>query len=306
MSAAVEAEGLTMKFGEFVAVDHVSFSVERGEIFGFLGANGAGKTTTIRILCGLLEPTSGTARVDGKDISAGRDPVKRVVGYMSQRFTLYNDMTVEENLDFTGALRRMEPAAVSRRKAELRELSGLEVPPAALVRNLPPGVKQQVALLASIFHDPAVVFLDEPTAGVTPASRARFWELIRILAGRGKTVFVTTHYMDEAEHCGRIALMRSGRIVALDSPSGLKRESFPLPVVEIEPTADAPGDWKARYFGDGRAGDLSPHGMRYHLAVRDSAAWEAVAPSLPASLQTREIPPSLEDVFMRVVEGDER
>jgi ABC-2 type transport system ATP-binding protein len=255
------------------------------------------------MLCGLLAPTAGAAWVAGADVRTEPDTVKSRVGYMSQKFTLYNDLTVEENLDFTGRLRRMGEDAITRRKVELREQIGLEAPVGALVRDLPPGVKQQVALAASIFHDPAVVFLDEPTAGVTPASRASFWRLIRRLADAGKTVFVTTHYMDEAEQCGRIVLMRAGRIVALDSPAGLKRGAFPLPVVEIEVGLHTPADWRARWFGDGRAGDLSPHGMRWHLAVRDAAAWAALAGALPASLKTREIPPSLEDVFMRVVEG---
>jgi ABC-2 type transport system ATP-binding protein len=300
---SVVADRLTMRFGKFTAVDDVSFSVNRGEIFGFLGANGAGKTTTIRMLCGLLVPTAGEARVAGASVRAESDTVKSRVGYMSQKFTLYNDLTVEENLDFAGALRRMDGEAITRRKAQMRELIGMDAHLDSLVRDLPPGVKQQVALTASIFHDPAVVFLDEPTAGVTPAARAAFWRLIRGLAGAGKTVFVTTHYMDEAEQCGRIVLMRSGRIVALDSPAGLKRSTFPLPVVELEAGDGAPEGWRERWFADGRAGDLSPHGMRWHLAVRDPAAWARVSAGLPSAIRQREIAPSLEDVFMRVVEG---
>jgi len=306
MIPAVEARELTMKFGAFTAVDRVSFRVARGEIFGFLGANGAGKTTTIRILCGLLLPTSGNATVAGRNLRDGLDPVKRAVGYMSQRFTLYNDLTVGENLAFTGSLRRMSRAALGRRTDVLFALTGFSLGCDVLVRDLPPGVKQQVALVNAMLHDPEVVFLDEPTAGVTPVSRARFWDLIRRIAAEGKTVFVTTHYMDEAEHCGRIALMRAGKIIALDSPGGLKRHAFRAPMIELDPGPNAPAGWRKRFFSDPGVGDLSPHGLRWHLAVRSGAAWARLARRLPASLRARRIPPSLEDVFMRLVEGAER
>ncbi len=303
---AVLAEGLTMKFGDFTAVDDVSFTVERGEIFGFLGANGAGKTTTIRILCGLLEPTAGRARVAGHDLGEGREGVKRAVGYMSQRFTLYNDLSVGENLEFTAALRKMGGEEAARRREELFRLAGYEGGTAPMVHDLPPGVKQQVALVNAMLHDPEVVFLDEPTAGVTPVSRALFWELIRRIAGAGKTVFVTTHYMDEAEQCGRIALMRGGRIIALDSPEGLKRSAFPGRMVELEPGPGAPPGWREELFGDGLAGELSPHGMRWHLAVADEGVWQEREGRLPPQVRARRIPPSLEDVFMRLVEGKDR
>ena len=301
--AAVTARDLTISFGGFKAVDGVSFSVAPGEIFGFLGANGAGKTTTIRILCGLLIPDSGEARVAGVDVRTDPMGVKARVGYMSQRFTLYNDLSIEENLDFAGRLHRMDEDTIFRRKKELRELAGLDAAPDALVRDLPPGIKQSVALAAATLHDPPVIFLDEPTTGVTPASRRGFWRLIRHLAGEGRAVFVTTHYMDEAEQCGRIALMRAGRIIALDSPEGLKRSAFPLPLIEIAPAPGAPGNWRERYFGDGQAGVLSPHGMRWHLAVKDAGVWEALVRELPPTLPARSIVPSLEDVFIRMVES---
>jgi ABC-2 type transport system ATP-binding protein len=297
---AVEVKGLTVRFGRFTAVDDVSFSVGAGEVFGFLGANGAGKTTTIRVLCGLLVPDAGTVRVAGRDLADGLDPVKRSVGYMSQRFTLYPDLTVEENLAFTASLRKMDAAAYGRRKGELMSLVGFSHDPGSLVRDLPPGVRQQVSLMNATLHDPPVVFLDEPTAGVTPASRTRFWRLIARMAGLGKTVFVTTHYLDEAEQCKRIALMRAGRIIALDTPSGLKASAFPLPMVELS------GELGRSRDALSRAGTLSPHGMRWHLAVADTAAWEAARPGLPAGVTAREIPPSLEDVFIRLVEGTDR
>jgi len=304
--AAVEVEGLTVRFGSFTAVDQVSFRVGAGEVFGFLGANGAGKTTTIRVLCGLLNPDSGTVRVAGHDLAAGLDPVKRSVGYMSQRFTLYPDLSTEENLVFAASLRKMDRAYYERRRGELMGMVGFESDPASLVRDLPPGVRQQVSLMAATLHDPPVVFLDEPTAGVTPVSRARFWKLIRGMAGLGKAVFVTTHYLDEAEQCDRIALMRAGRIIALDTPGGLKATAFPLPMVELSASPGAEGKWAAAREAAGRAGTLSPHGMRWHLVVADEAAWEAARGSLPSGIEARVIPPSLEDVFIRMVEGTER
>ncbi len=303
---AVETRDLTMRFGSFTAVDRVTMTVERGEIFGFLGANGAGKTTTIRMLCGLLVPTAGMARVAGHDLHDGLEPVKRKVGYMSQRFTLYGDLTAGENLAFAAALRKMDEATFARRRDELYALVGYDHDPKVLVRDMPPGVRQQMSLVAATLHDPEVLFLDEPTAGVTPTSRVRFWRLIRALADAGKTVFVTTHYMDEAEQCGRIALMRGGKIIALDSPAGLKALAFPRPLVEITPGAGVPPDWRDRWFGGARLGTLVPHGLRFHLAVRDAAAWRAAVPTLPPTLALREMIPSLEDVFIEMVEGADR
>jgi len=231
-TTSVDVEHLTIRYGDFTAVDDITFSVNTGEIFGFLGANGAGKTTTIRALCGLLIPTSGQLRVAGFHSAEGVDPIKRVVGYMSQRFTLYNDLSVAENLAFTGALRQLEPAQEKRRVQELFELVGFHESPHTLVRDLPGGIKQQLSLASAILHDPQIVFLDEPTAGVAPAARARFWDLIRSLAKSGKTIFVTTHYMDEAERCDRVAFMRAGRIIALDTPAALKAQTSPTATLE--------------------------------------------------------------------------
>ena len=234
---SVEVKNLTVKFGAFTAVDHISFHVHPGEIFGFLGANGAGKTTTIRVLCGLLEPTSGDVRVAGLDPKKGLEAVKARVGYMSQKFTLYPDMTVDENLEFAAALHKIPPEIHKRRRKEGLEIIAFKAKTSQLVRELSGGTKQEVSLVAALLHDPEILFLDEPTAGVSPVSRSRFWSIIRGLSQRGKTVFVTTHYMDEAENCGRIALMRDGQIVALDNPANLKKNTFPEPLFELTPQA---------------------------------------------------------------------
>jgi ABC-2 type transport system ATP-binding protein len=303
---AVEAEHLTVRFGDFTAVDDVSFKVAPGEIFGFLGANGAGKTTTIRVLCGLLVPTSGRARVAGLEVADGLQAVKRKVGYMSQRFTMYDDLTVAENMNFAAALRKMRDGELARRTKELFETIGFDQPTGTLVRNLPGGFKQELSLAVAMLHDPEIVFLDEPTAGVAPAARARFWGLIRRIAGTGKTVFVTTHYMDEAEQCGRIALMRTGKLIALDSPEGLKASSFPEPLYELHAGEGASADWTQRLKTDPSVIDPAPYGLRWHAGVRDEAGFQRLLKDLGPSVETRRIKPTLEDVFVRLVEAKER
>ncbi len=303
---AVEADKVTVKFGSFTAVDQVSFRVAPGEIFGFLGANGAGKTTTIRVLCGLLVPTSGDARVAGLDIRDGLTPIKSKVGYMSQRFTLYDDLTVAENLAFDACLRKMSDADLKRRTAELFETIGFDQPTSTLVKDLAGGFRQELSLAAAMLHDPEIVFLDEPTAGVAPAARARFWALIRRIADTGKTVFVTTHYMDEAEQCGRIALMRDGKLIALDSPEGLKISAFPEPLYELSAREGAPRDWADRAKADPAVNDAEPYGLRWHVSVSDEKAFLGRLPGLGASVEARRIKPSLEDVFIRLVEGKSR
>jgi ABC-2 type transport system ATP-binding protein len=223
-SWAVEVEDLTRRFGTFVAVDHVSFRVERGEIFGFLGPNGAGKSTTIRILCGLLAPTSGRARVAGFDVGTEPEQVKQRIGYMSQKFSLYDDLTVEENLGFFsgiyGVPRERQPERI--RAALLT--AGLDARRSEMTRNLAGGWKQRLALGCALLHEPPIVFLDEPTSGVDPLARREFWSLIHRLAEAGHTIFVTTHYMDEAEQCDRLALMYRGQLIALEAPETLRRE----------------------------------------------------------------------------------
>ena len=208
----IQVKNLVIAFGDFKAVNDISFEVRRGEIFGFLGANGAGKTTTIRTLCGILNPTSGQVFVNGTDVAASISVLKPHIGYMSQKFTLYPDLTVQENMDIAGSLYELSRAQINQRSDELFSFIGLTNVPKGPVRQLSGGTKQMIALAASILHDPELIFLDEPTAGTSPQTRQAFWELIRRLSSQGKTIFVTTHYMDEAEYCHRIVLMERGHI----------------------------------------------------------------------------------------------
>ena len=217
------AEGLTKRFGDFTATDHITFSVHEGEIFGFLGANGAGKTTAMRMLCGLSRPTEGHATVAGFDVYRQAEEVKKNIGYMSQKFSLYDDLTVYENLRLFGGIYGMSGKAIREKCDLLLSELGFSAERNARVASLPLGWKQKLAFSLSIFHEPKIVFLDEPTGGVDPVTRRQFWELIYRAADRGITVFVTTHYMDEAEYCDRVSIMVDGKIEALDSPAGLKR-----------------------------------------------------------------------------------
>jgi ABC-2 type transport system ATP-binding protein len=220
----IEVEGLSRSFGDFRAVDGISFAVGKGEVFGFLGANGAGKSTTIRMLCGLLAPTAGVGRVLDYDILTESERVKPHVGYMSQKFSLYPDLTVVENLDFFGGIYRVGDEKLEERVRWAISMAGLEGKEKTITADLAGGFKQRLALGAALLHEPTLLFLDEPTAGVSPLARRGFWELIHSLSVAGTTVFVTSHYMDEVEQCDRIALMSRGRIVALDTPAGLKRD----------------------------------------------------------------------------------
>jgi len=218
----VVARGLTRTFGSFTAVDRIDFAVNEGEIFGFLGPNGAGKTTTIRILCGLLRPSDGTCLVDGLDVGKYPERVKRRIGYMSQKFSLYEDLTVSENLQFFGGVYGLSKQRIRERKRELLEFLGLEDFERRRTAQLPLGWKQRVALASAVLHQPKIVFLDEPTSGVDPVSRRNFWALIHNMASWGTTVFVTTHYMEEAEYCDRISIMETGKIAAIGTPLELK------------------------------------------------------------------------------------
>ncbi|RPI17352.1 MAG: ABC transporter ATP-binding protein [Acidobacteriales bacterium] len=219
---AVEVEDLVKRFGDFTAVDHISLRVRRGEIFGFLGPNGAGKSTAIRILCGLLRPTSGLARVGGYDVARDPETVRQNIGYMSQKFSLYDDLTVEENLAFFGGVYGVPEERLGEREEFALRMAGLSGKRSTMTRLLAGGWKQRLALGCAILHEPPILFLDEPTSGVDPIARREFWDLIYQLSEQGNTIFVTTHYMDEAEYCHRLALMYKGKIVALDTPAALK------------------------------------------------------------------------------------
>jgi len=221
---SVKVHQLTKKFGNFTAVDHINFEVKQGEIFGFLGANGAGKTTTIRMLCGLLLPTSGEAWVHGFNINNDSEEIKKNIGYMSQKFSLYNDLTVEENINFYGGIYGLSSSSLKQRKEWILEKLSLIDQRKAITGEIPLGWKQRLALGCAILHNPPILFLDEPTSGVDPISRREFWALINELAQQGTTIFVTTHYMDEAEYCNRLSIMHQGKIITIDSPRTLKEE----------------------------------------------------------------------------------
>jgi len=231
---AIEVRGLTKKFGDFTAVNNISFEVPRGQIFGFLGPNGAGKTTTIRMLLGLLTPTSGAAHVIGYDVVKEGDAMRRRIGYMTQKFSLYNDLTVEENLDFYGGVYGVYGQTLQERKKYILKMAGLTGRERELTRNLSGGWKQRLALGVAIIHQPDVLFLDEPTAGVDPISRRAFWELIYDLAEGGTTILVTTHYMDEAEHCQELVFIQRGHLVAQGSPEAVKISQMHGDVVEVD------------------------------------------------------------------------
>jgi ABC-2 type transport system ATP-binding protein len=221
---AIKAENLTKTFGNFIAVDHISFEVKKGEIFGFLGANGAGKTTAIQLLCGLSLPTSGSATIAGFDVYRETEKIKKNIGYMSQKFSLYGNLTVRENLNFFGGIYGISRENLKTKGDELLEKIGLEHEKNKLVSELPLGWKQKLAFSVAVFHEPQIVFLDEPTGGVDPVTRRQFWKMIYEASDRGITVFVTTHYMDEAEYCERVSIMVDGKIAALDTPSNLKKD----------------------------------------------------------------------------------
>ena len=228
---SIEVDGLTRRFGTFTAVDAITFDVDQGEVFGFLGANGAGKTTAIRMLIGLLTPTAGSARVAGYDVATQAEMVKRNIGYMSQRFSLYEDLTVRENITLYGGIYGLSDEAIDRRTTDLIDRLDLREDVDTRVKSIPLGWKQKLAFSVAVLHDPKVVFLDEPTGGVDPITRRQFWELIYSTAAAGTTVFVTTHYMDEAEYCDRVSIMVDGRIAALGTPAELKAR-FERPTID--------------------------------------------------------------------------
>jgi ABC-2 type transport system ATP-binding protein len=308
MAVAVDIRDLSKHFGAFKAVDRISLTVEEGEIFGFLGANGAGKSTTIRMLCGLLKPTSGTGLVLGTDVARDPEGVKRKIGYMSQRFSLYDDLTVAQNLRFFGGVYGLRGGAARERERWALSMAGLEGKEDRLTGELPGGWKQRLALACAVLHEPRVVFLDEPTSGVDPISRRRFWRLIDEMAAAGVTVFVTTHYLDEAEYCHRLALIHAGRLVALGTVSELK-SVFAGDVV-LEVTAPRPGDALEAIDEAPWARETSIFGTRIHVVVDDADEGRARIEERLSSagigpVRIERILPSLEDVFIHHVEEAE-
>ena len=302
--AIIEVRELSRRFGTFTAVDAVSFEVAPGEIFGYLGANGAGKSTTIRMLCGLLAPTGGQALVAGVDVGRSPERVKRSIGYMSQKFSLYVDLTVEENLGFFAGVYAIARSKRRGRIEEALRLSGLGEARHSLTRELPGGIRQRLGLASALLHEPAVLFLDEPTAGVDPIARRTFWRTIRQLAAGGTTLFVTTHHLDEAEYCDRVGFMVDGRLVALDTPAALKRAHVPGTIHEVS--------GELRLTALGRALGSVPEvlsvrafGAAAHVRVTDALREPATFARLLASLGfgNAEVGPAeatLEDVFLEI------
>ena len=262
----MEIEELVKTFGSFTAVDRISLKVNRGEIFGFLGPNGAGKSTTIRMLCGILTPTSGRGRVSGFDIFKESEKIKQNIGYMSQKFSLYEDLTVEENLNFYSGIYRLSSATKEERKEWVTANGRPQGPQSSPTSTLAGGWKQRLALGCAILHEPSILFLDEPTSGVDPLSRRRFWDLIYEMAGRRVTVFVTTHYMDEAEYCDRLALIDEGKIIALGTPEELKPGTCPKPSGNWRPT----GWWKRSCSEMSRGGCRDPPYARWRSSAMPS------------------------------------
>ncbi len=299
MQNVVEVEHLTKKFGRFTAVDNINFSVAKSEIFGFLGPNGAGKSTTIKMLCGILLPTSGRGHVLGRDIYEEQYKIKQSIGYMSQKFSLYDDLTVIENLEFFGSIYELTRSFLVKRTKAVLKLAGITKEKHWLVKRLPIGLKQRLALGAAIIHDPPLLFLDEPTSGVDPLMRRNFWELVYDFAGQGKTIFVTTHYMDEADHCDRISLIINGRLIAVDSPDRLKHDlPYTVYVVRASCYIDLFDRMRALSF----VSEVSMFGRDIHLLCtkkRDAGKeLRAYLRKWKINAEIEQIVPTLEDVFV--------
>ena len=305
---SIEVKNLTKKFGNFVSVDNISFNVKQAEIFGFLGANGAGKSTTIRMLCGILEPTLGDAMVGGHSVAKNPDSVKQNIGYMSQRFSLYNDLAVGENLDFFGGVYGLSNEKLSERKKWVLKIANLEGKENLLTGSLPGGIKQRLALGAAVIHQPSIVFLDEPTSGVDPISRRNFWELINELSSEGTTVFVTTHYLEEAEFCNNIILIDAGKLIAEGNPKQLKTDYLKNNIYEIE--SDKVIDALELFEKQNFVVETSIFGNNIHIIVNEK--YEDVAQIRNLCEQNgiqvkriNKIVPTLEDVFIHLL-GNEK
>jgi ABC-2 type transport system ATP-binding protein len=303
---AVSVTSLEKKFGSFTAVNKISFEVKQGEIFGFLGPNGAGKSTTIRMLCGILTPTSGAGTVRGFDIMTQQEEIKQNIGYMSQKFSLYDDLTVEENVNFYSGIYKIPKESREERKAKIIKLAGIEEFKGNLTRTLSGGWKQRLALGCAIIHQPKIIFLDEPTSGVDPITRANFWNIIRQMAESGVTVFVTTHYMDEAENCNRMTLIYKGTMIAIGTPQEMKTKIMKDEVLEITvPNAE---DWVDRIASARGVKDTALFSTRIHAVATDSSVAIPAIKGLFAKAgvkdyDVRKILPSLEDVFVSSIEN---
>ena len=306
---AVETDALVKAFGPFIAVDHVSLQVGKGEIFGFLGPNGAGKSTTIRMLCGLLTPTSGRALVQGLDVAVEPEQVRKNIGYMSQKFSLYDDLTVEQNIDFFAGMYGVPRNLRPERKQHVLEMANLAERRSAMTATLSGGWKQRLALGCAILHDPPILFLDEPTSGVDPIARGAFWDLIREMARTGHTIFVSTHYMDEAEYCHRLALMYKGRVIALGTPADLRADLSTHTLIQLETSAPL-GTMRALENAPG-IGDVAVFGGGLHVSVNEpESAIAEIRNRLTAKAiaihKLEIILPSLEDVFVALIEAEEK
>jgi ABC-2 type transport system ATP-binding protein len=302
-------EDLTKRFGNFVAVDHVSIEVAPGEIFGFLGPNGAGKSTTIRILCGLLAPTTGKATVAGYDVATQAEEIRKHIGYMSQKFSLYDDLTVDENIEFFGGIYGVAPEKFEARRDAVLEMAGLTEKRTMMTGLLSGGWKQRLALGCAILHEPPVLFLDEPTSGVDPMARRDFWDLIYQLSADGHTIFVTTHYMDEAEYCHRIALMGGGKMIALGSPAELKASLGEGHLLNLE-TSDLFGTMTV-LRGQPGIEDVAVFGAGLHVKVDNqtdgASSVRQILSAKGIDVHTLEpIPPSMEDVFVTLLEFQDK
>jgi ABC-2 type transport system ATP-binding protein len=303
---AVSVTNLEKKFGDFTAVNKINFEVTRGEIFGFLGPNGAGKSTTIRMLCGIITPTSGAGTVAGFDIMTQQEDIKQNIGYMSQKFSLYDDLTVEENVDFYSGIYKVPRSEREERKAQTVRMAGMEGFQDKLTRTLSGGWKQRLALGCAIIHRPNIIFLDEPTSGVDPITRANFWAIIRDMAKRGVTVFVTTHYMDEAENCNRMTLIYKGTMIAIGTPREMKTRIMKDEVLEVlVPGAE---DWVDRVGKARGVKETALFSTKIHAVTTDS---KAAIPAIKelfdkagiTGYDVRKILPSLEDVFVSSIEN---
>jgi len=306
---AVEIDDMVKTFGTFVAVDHVSIQVPKGEIFGFLGPNGAGKSTTIRMLCGLLTPTSGRGSVNGFDVARQPEEIRRSIGYMSQKFSLYDDLTVEENIDFFTGIYGVPKDLRKARKDHVLAMANLAERRSALTRTLSGGWKQRLALGCAILHDPPVLFLDEPTSGVDPIARGAFWALIHDLSETGHTIFVSTHYMDEAEYCHRLALMYRGKVIALGTPAQLKRGLTAHSLLRLD--TGEPLETMRALEGLEGVRDVAVFGSGLHVTVDGvEAASARIRQALAAAgIEVKRldpIDPSMEDVFVAMIEAEER